>query len=99
MNDTVRVDKEDFGILAVCAIRYCQGRESYMPELVRRILRPYLKDLSDKDIQVMIKDCENQEFMGTYGSPWVDKPGWMEWKEVLLKEKKDRDEWSGKGPF
>lgn len=90
MNDTVRVDKEDFGILAVCAIRYCQGRESYMPGLVRRILRPYLKDLSDKDIQVMIKDCENQEFMGTYGSPWVDKPGWIEWKKMLLKEKENR---------
>ena len=92
MNDTVRVDKEDFGILAVCAIRYCQGRESYMPELVRRILRPYLKDLSDKDLQVMIKDCENQEFMGTYGSPWVDKPGWIEWKKMLLKEKEHRED-------
>lgn len=92
MSDLVRVDKEDFGILAVCAIRYCQGRESYMPELVRRILRPYLKDLSDKDIQVMIKDCENQEFMGTYGSPWVDKPGWIEWKKMLLKEKEHRED-------
>ncbi len=99
MSDFVEIKREDFGILAVCAIRYCQGRETYMPELVRMILRPYLGKLSDKDLQVMIRDCENQEFMGNYGSPWIDKPGWMEWKEVLLKEKEDRDEWSGKGPF
>lgn len=92
MSDIIKIEKEDFGILAVCAIRYCQGRETYMPGLVRGILRHYLEDLSDKDLQVMINDCENQEFMGTYGSPWIDKPGWVEWKKILLEEKESRKE-------
>lgn len=93
MSDIIKINKEDFGILAVCAIRYCQGRTTYISELVRRILRPYLEDLSDKDLQVMINDCENQEFMGTYSSPWIDKPGWIEWKKILIAEQKAREEW------
>lgn len=92
MSDIIKIEKEDFGILAVCAIRYCQGRETYMPRLVRGILRPYLEDLSDKDLQVMINDCEDQELMGNYGNPLIDKPGWIEWKKMLLKEKEERDE-------
>lgn len=91
MSDIVKISKEDFGTLAICAIRYCQGRETYIPELVRGILRPYLFTLSDKDLQIMIKDCENQEFMGIYCNPWIDKPGWIEWKKALLKEKEERD--------
>ena len=92
MSDIIKIEKEDFGILAVCAIRYCQGRETYMPRLVRGILRSYLEDFSDKDLQVMINDCEDQELMGNYGDPWIDKPGWVRWKNALLEEQKSRKE-------
>ena len=56
----MKIDNEDFGALAVCAIRYCQGRRTYMPELVRGIIRGHIDEVSDKDLQVMINDCEYQ---------------------------------------
>ena len=84
------ITQEDFGILAICAIRYCQGRQSYMPDLVRRILIPHLPDISDKDLGVMINDCEFQKDMNLYGDERIDKPGWLWWKELLLAEKEQR---------
>lgn len=84
------IDKEDFGTLAICSIRYCQGRMSYMPSLVQDILKPKLKHLSDKDLNVMLEDCEFQRKNDLYGDPVIDKPGWLKWKECLEAEKKRR---------
>ena len=84
------INKEDFGTLAICAIRYCQGRQTYMPDLVRGILRPKLKELSDKDLRVMIDDCDFQERCDLYGDERIDKPGWIKWKSDLMKENERR---------
>lgn len=84
------ITTENFGTLAICAIRYCQGRQTYMPDLVRGIVAPHLPDLSDKDLGVMIEDCEYQERMELYGDPHIDMPGWIRWKELLIAEKKRR---------
>ena len=85
------ITQEDFGTLAICAIRYCQGRETYMPDLVRGIIVPHLPDISDKDLCVMIDDCDFQERMHLYGDDRIDKPGWIRWKEILTAEKKRRE--------
>ena len=84
------ITKEDFGTLAICAIRYCHGRQTYMPSLVRNIIALHLHDLGDKDLMVMIEDCEFQERMKLYGDVRIDKPGWERWKELLIAEKKRR---------
>ena len=85
------ITKEDFGTLAICAIRYCQGRMTYMPDLVRGIIAQHLPDLSDKDLGVLIEDCTYQERMKLYGDEHIDKPGWIRWKELLMVEKKRRE--------
>lgn len=85
----MKITDEDFGILAVCAIRYCQGRETYMPELVRRIVRGHISEVTDKDLQVLINDCECQR---AFGDENIDKPGWLEWKDFLIKEQNRRKE-------
>ena len=85
-----RLKEDDFGTLAICAIRYCHGRMSYMPDLVRNIIRPHLKELSDKDLNVMIEDCDFQERMQLYGDERIDKPGWLRWKSELIEEKERR---------
>ena len=33
------MDNKDFAALAICAIRYCFGRQTYIPELIRGIVR------------------------------------------------------------
>lgn len=91
MSKSIKLEQENFGTLAICAIRYCQGRQTYMPSLVRDILKPHLKKLSDKDLNVMLDDCEFQERTNTYGDETIDKPGWLTWKEMLLAEKERRE--------
>ena len=86
----IRLEKDDFGTLAICAIRYCHGRETYMPDLVRGIIKPHLKELSDKDLNGMIDDCDFQERVHLYGDERIDKPGWVRWKAELIAEKKRR---------
>ena len=88
--DNINLSPHDFGTLAICAIRYCHGRQSYMPELVRDIVRPYLGRIGDKDLGVMIEDCKHQATFEMYGDEKIDKPGWIEWENQLKAEKERR---------
>ena len=86
---------KDFGTLCICAIRYCHGRMTYMPDLVRDIIRPHLNELSDNDLQVMIEDCDYQRRANLYGDPSIDKPDWLQWEQELKQEKERRGEQTG----
>jgi len=82
----ITTNRQDFATLCICALRYCHNRQSYMPDLVRSIIRPHLHELADHDIYIMIHDCEYQEQMHLYGDEKIDKPGWIAWKKELKKE-------------
>lgn len=82
---------EEFGTLAICAIRYCHGRQTYMPSLVQEIVGQHLSELSDNDLNVMLNDCDDQERMNLYGDVRIDKPNWIKWKEKLIAEKTRRE--------
>lgn len=86
------MEQDDFGTLCICAIRYCHGRQTYMPSLVQGIVREHLSELSDKDIHVMLDDCDFQETMKLYGDPSIDKPNWLKWREDLVKEQERRND-------
>lgn len=86
-----KLTQDEFGVLACCAIRYCQGRQTYMPELVRSIITPHLSEISDRDLNVMLNDCESQAQWENYGSDF-DKKGWLEWKQSLIDEQNRRKE-------
>lgn len=88
----IEIDEEDLGTLCICAVRYCQGRRTYMPDLVRSIVRPMLGKLSNKDIYVLIEDCKFQERCGLYGDELIDKPDWIKWKSELEHEYERRKE-------
>ena len=94
MNDYIGLRKEDFGTLAICAIRYCQGRMTYMPDTVRKIIIPFLQSMDDRDIGVMLEDCKTQASMQLYGDERIDKPGWLEWEHLLKAEKERRRQWT-----
>lgn len=87
----ISMEQEDLGTLCICAIRYCQGRQTYMPSLVQGIVRERFSELSDRDIQVMLDDCKFQEQMNLYGDPNIDKPDWIRWKGDLKKEQERRN--------
>lgn len=89
--DNINLSPADFGTLAICAIRYCHGRMTYMPDLVRGIVRPYLGRISDKDLNIMLEDCEFQRQTEMYGDEKIDKPGWIEWENQLKAERERRN--------
>lgn len=91
MKNDITLSQKDFGTLAICAIRYCHGRMTYMPDLVRGIVRPYLGRIGDKDLGVMIEDCKHQATFEMYGDEKIDKPGWIEWENELKAEKERRN--------
>ena len=86
----IDIEQNDLGTLCICALRYCFGRETYMPYLVQGIVRRLLPELSDKDIYVMREDCDFQERMRLYGDEKIDKPGWLKWRDALDAEKDGR---------
>ena len=88
----IALSEEDFGTLAICAIRYCHGRKTYMPSLVQGIIRPHMTELSDNDLHVLIEDCDYQNKLNLYGSETIDKPNWIKYKNDLLAEFKRRKE-------
>lgn len=86
----LKIDQTDFGTLCICAIRYCHGRQTYMPDLIREIIQPHLSELADREIDVMLDDCGFQERMHLWGDERIDKPGWLEWRKTLEAEKERR---------
>ena len=88
----INIDQRDFATLCICALRYCHGRRTYMPGLVQTIVGGHLSELSDRDIQVMLEDCEFQKQMSLYGDE-CDKREWLRWKAKL----EDEQTFRGKG--
>ena len=56
----VEID-EDFGVVLNCAIRYCLGRQTYMPSLVIDFIRPLLPHLDNKTLSIIENDIKNPE--------------------------------------
>ena len=85
----IDIERDDFGTLCICALRYCHGRQTYMPSLVPGLVREHLKEFTDKDIAGMVDDCEYQRRANLYGDEKIDKPGWLAW-EKIVKAERDR---------
>lgn len=85
----INISKEDFGLLCVCAIRYCMGRTTRFPYKIQGIVQSHLSDITDKDIDVMMNDCAWQKRNDAYGDE-MDKPGWLKYRDAVQKERKRR---------
>ena len=95
MSDLIRrqveIDKDNFGTMCICAIRYCHGRRTYMTRLVMDIVGQHLEELSDRDIKVMYDDCRFMN-LSDYGDEVIDKPNWLSWEKRLKEELKKRED-------
>ena len=87
----ITISLDDFGMLAICAIRYCHGRETYMPTLIQSVIEPHLTEIMDSTLDIMIEDCGFQERMHLYGSETIDKPSWIAWRDKLKSEQERRN--------
>ena len=57
----VEID-DDFGVVLNCAIRYCLGRQTYMPSLVTEFIKPLLPQLDKNTLMWMrfLNDIEQE---------------------------------------
>lgn len=78
----IKIDK-DFCTILICAVRYCLGRQTYMPCLVTEFIRPLLPQLDKNTLNVMAKDIRNAE---NYGDERIDKPMWMRFLSDIERE-------------
>ena len=91
-----KVYDEDMGAIAICAVRYALGRESYMPSLVQDFVRRH-PEIIDANIKaVMIRDINEADTIHKYtlpsgeemhidglGSTLIDRPGWIKFRQWL----------------
>ena len=89
---TIDISQEDFGTLCVCALRYCHGRQTYMPSLVQQIVMAHFKDLSDRDLKVIADDEQYQSDMNLFGD-YCDRVDWENfYKELREYRQTERSE-------
>ena len=78
----IDITNEDFGTLIICALRYCQGRRTYMPKCVQDITRSHFNDLTPKTLSVLSNDMEYQAEYDIYGDD-CDKRNWEAfWRDL-----------------
>ena len=71
------------GVILICAIRYCLGRQTYMPILVIDFIRPMLPHLDNKTLSIIENDIRNAE---SYGNEKIDKPIWLQFLSEVEEE-------------
>ena len=77
----------NFGAVLICAVRYCIGRQTYMPELVINFTRPLLSKLDDTTLYVMARDIAEADDLG---DAEIDAPMWTEFLAEIEQERKRR---------
>lgn len=55
-NKLITIEQNDLSFLILCAGRYCEGRKSYAPGMLRSIVRKHWTDLSINQRDIFIKD-------------------------------------------
>lgn len=72
------------------AVRYCFGRQTYIPSLVQDFVRRNFKYLNDNELQVMVDDINFAERINQLGDERIDKPGWLKFRERINSELEKR---------
>ena len=72
--------RSDLGTLAICAVRYALGRQSYMPGLICQIVRDL--PLDGQDMGTIIHDIDEARCSGALGADCARRQ-WLELRRVL----------------
>lgn len=86
LDKNISVDMHLLGDALVCALRYCQGRRTYMPSAIIDFTIPLLNKLEDTTLSTMLRDCDEQARYGNYGDDIIDKPKWLSFKDAVEHE-------------
>lgn len=76
----------DTGAIAICALRYCVGRRTYMPSLVIDWVKRHWNSFSAKDKAVMLKDLNYEINSGRNLGDSCDIKTWHDFKRWMYEE-------------
>ena len=92
----VDIKDKDFGALLICAVRYCLGRQTYMPGLIIGYITPLLPRISDNTLRCMEADLSQPDLYGGFGNEKIDEPIWIKFRcniqEEIQRRKEKSDE-------
>lgn len=88
----VKLNTWDFSTLAICAVRYCLGRQSYMPALVCRIMKKHMDEIDPSSLIVLQRDVREYLTTDSYTHSFSDiKDTWNKFLK-FIEEKIDEAE-------
>lgn len=87
---TIAKNDENFGSILICAVRYALGRKTYMPSVVVEFIKPIVKNLDSKTLNVMANDIKSADDENQLGDPTIDAPVWRSLRDACLDEMQKR---------
>lgn len=91
----IELNREDYGSLCICAVRYCLGRKTYLPSNIQRIISSTIGYLTDKDLQVIQSDIKKHggptRDVDAYGD-YTDYKDWCNFLNTVESELRERGE-------
>ena len=88
----IDIKDEDFGAVLICAVRYCLGRQTYMPGLIIGYITPLLPRISDNTLRCMESDLSKPDLYGGFGNKKIDEPIWIKFRSNVQEEIQKRKE-------
>ena len=88
----VDIKDKDFGALLICAVRYCLGRQTYMPGLIIGYITPLLPRISDNTLRCIETDLSQPDLYGGFGNEKIDEPIWIKFRCNVQEEIQRRKE-------
>ena len=88
----IDIKDKDFGALLICAIRYCLGRQTYMPGLIIGYITPLLPHISDNTLRCIETDLSQPDLYGGFGHEKIDEPIWNKFRYNVQEEIQRRKE-------
>lgn len=86
----------DIGTIAICAVRYAIGRQTYMPGIVQGFVRRHPDIVDGRVKEVLLRDLDEADKIREYkrddgtvmrldgfGDTKIDRPGWERFREWL----------------
>ena len=87
---------KDLGTIAICAVRYAIGRQTYMPGIVQDFVMRHPAIVDERVRDVMIRDIDEADRVTEHkmsdgslltidhlGDTKIDRPGWERFREWL----------------
>lgn len=88
----VKLNTRDFSTLAICAVRYSLGRQSYMPALVCDIICKHIDLIDPPDLLILQRDIREYLITDSYTHSFSDiKDTWNNFLR-FIEEKIDEAE-------